>query len=202
VKPRRPVHALASDTFRFLLAFLRDPVHTGAIAPSTEALARAMTEWIGWDEVRAVLELGPGTGVFTAEILRRLPPGARFVAIELNAQFVGQLRQRFPGVEVCQDNVGNLEGICAQQGVGGADAILSGLPWAAFPPALQDRCLHAITRVLRPGGQFCTFAYLQGLCLPAGRRFRRLLEQHFPSVERSSTVWRNLPPALVYRCRR
>jgi phosphatidylethanolamine/phosphatidyl-N-methylethanolamine N-methyltransferase len=161
-----------------------------------------MTEWIGWNGARAVLELGPGTGVFTAEILRRLIPGTRFLAIELNAQFVAQLRGRFPGVEVCHDNVGNLEAICARLGIGGADAILSGLPWAAFPPGLQDQCLHAITRVLRPGGQFCTFAYLQGLCLPAGRRFRRLLGQHFPSVERSPTVWRNLPPALVYRCRR
>ena len=202
VKPGRPVHMLASDTLRFLRAFLRDPVHTGAIAPSSEGLAQAMTDWIGWGGARTVLELGPGTGVFTAEILRRLPRGARFVAIELNAQFVAQLRHRFPEVEVCQDDVGNLEGICAGRGISGADAILSGLPWAAFPSELQDRCLQAITRVLRLGGEFCTFAYLQGLCLPAGRRFRRLLEQHFPRVERSGIVWRNLPPALVYQCRR
>jgi hypothetical protein len=37
--------------------------------------------------------------------------------------------------------------------------------------------------------------------LPAGRRFTVLLEETFAgAVERSPIVWKNLPPALVYRC--
>ena len=191
-----------SHPLRFLREFLRNPAHTGAIAPSSAGLAKTMNEWTAWENARVVLELGPGTGVFTRAILDRLRPQARFLAIELNAVFVTELRQQFAEVEICHDNVGNLEAICAHAGITEVDAILSGLPWASFPADLQDRCLHAITRVLRPGGQFCTFAYLQGLCLPAGRRFRRLLGQHFSGVERSATVWRNLPPAFVYRCRR
>ena len=51
-----------------------------------------------------------------------------------------------------------------------------------------------------PGGQFATFAYLQGLLLPAGQRFKDKLAQSFSKVEKSPTVWRNLPPAFVYRC--
>jgi phosphatidylethanolamine/phosphatidyl-N-methylethanolamine N-methyltransferase len=191
-----------SRLLRFLREFLRDPIHTGAIAPSSAGLAKTMTEWIDWENARVVLELGPGTGVFTRPILDRLRPNARFLAIELNAVFVTELRQQFAGVEICHDNVGNLEAICARAWITEVDAILSGLPWASFPADLQARCLHAITRVLRPVGQFCTFAYLQGLCLPAGRRFRRLLGQHFSRVECSATVWQNLPPAFVYRCRR
>jgi phospholipid N-methyltransferase len=56
--------------------------------------------------------------------------------------------------------------------------------------------------VLRPGGQFVTFAYLHGLPLPAGRRFANRLPEYFSEISRSRTVWMNLPPALVYRCRR
>lgn len=189
-------------TLRFLREFVRDPAHTGAIAPSSAGLAAAMTGWIAWDKVRVVLELGPGTGVFTRPILERLAPGARLIAVELNGLFVTELRQQFPGVDIRHDNVANLEAICAGAGIAAADAILSGLPWASFPEGLQDQCLQAITRVLRPGGRFCTFAYLQGLCLPAGRRFRRLLGQHFAHVGRGPTVWRNLPPAFVYQCER
>lgn len=191
-----------SRTLRFLREFLRDPAHTGAIAPSSPGLATAMTDWIPWDRARVVLELGPGTGVFTRAIRQRLAPDARFMAIELNERFVTELQQQFPDVDVRHDNVANLEAICAQAGIPTADAILSGLPWASFPQGLQDQCLQAITRVLRPGGRFCTFAYLQGLCLPAGQRFRRLLSQHFQRVGRSATVWRNLPPAFVYQCER
>ncbi len=56
--------------------------------------------------------------------------------------------------------------------------------------------------VLKEQGQFATFAYLQELLLPAGLRFRRMLRHYFREVSTSRTVWKNLPPAFVYRCRR
>jgi glycolate oxidase iron-sulfur subunit len=36
--------------------------------------------------------------------------------------------------------------------------------------------------------------------LPHNSRFRRALGQRFASVEETPVVWRNLPPAFVYRC--
>ena len=69
------------------------------------------------------------------------------------------------------------------------------------PDSLLER-YPDLTTVLRPGGQFVTFAYHAGTLLPAGRRFKKLLPRYFSSVEKSPTVWRNAPPAFVYRCRR
>ena len=56
--------------------------------------------------------------------------------------------------------------------------------------------------VLRPGGQFATFAYVPGQALPAAHRLRRKLREVFSEVTTSRVVWRNTPPAFVYRCRR
>jgi phospholipid N-methyltransferase len=56
--------------------------------------------------------------------------------------------------------------------------------------------------VLKPKGQFVTFAYLHGLPLPAGRQFAARLPEYFTEIRKSHPVWRNVPPALVYRCRR
>ena len=72
--------------------------------------------------------------------------------------------------------------------------------------AVEDLCsqqeiLENVLASLRPGGCFTTFAYLQGLMLPAGRRFRKRLCEIFDKVETTPVVWRNLPPAFVYRCR-
>jgi phosphatidylethanolamine/phosphatidyl-N-methylethanolamine N-methyltransferase len=92
--------------------------------------------------------------------------------------------------------------LCDRQGIAQVDCIVSGLPWASFPDDMQTQYLDAMMTVLKPGGQFVTFAYLQGLLLPAGRRFRRKLDHYFSRVDRSRTVWLNLPPAFVYRCRR
>ena len=87
-----------------------------------------------------------------------------------------------------------------QTGQTHADVILSGLPWASFPNWLQDEILNAILVSLPEGGSFATFAYLQGMLLPAGIRFRKKLNSFFRKVETSPVVWRNIPPAFVYRC--
>jgi phospholipid N-methyltransferase len=55
-------------------------------------------------------------------------------------------------------------------------------------------------RSLRPGGRFATFAYVHGTPFPGGIRFRRMLRERFAKVSLSPVVWRNLPPAFVYRC--
>ena len=105
-------------------------------------------------------------------------------------------------MHVYHDSVGNVAQLCQQEGIDKLDAIICGLPWAAFSDLDQTQFLEATGRVLRRGGQFATFAYLQGLLLPAGQRFKRKLGEHFREIQRSRTVWANLPPAFVYRCRR
>lgn len=186
----------------FLVQFLFRPAGVGAVAPSSRHLAQAMVEWIDWSELRVVVEYGPGTGAFTADILARLPAEARFFALEINPTFCEALHRRFPELRIYRQSVQEVDQVCQQEGVSQVDAVLCGLPWAAFSHREQVAYLDAMFRVLRPGGQFVTFAYLQGLVLPAGRRFRRRLDEYFSTVESSRTVWRNLPPAIVYRCRR
>ncbi len=123
----------------------------GAIAPSSYALAQTMCEWIQWEHAQAVIEYGPGTGVFTEAIQKSLRPQTKFFAIERSPEFVAAVRQRCPGVKVHEESVENVERLCREEGVEKVDAILCGLPWAAFPEPLQDACLDAMIRILRPG---------------------------------------------------
>ncbi len=187
---------------RFLREYFLKPGTIGAVVPSSKALAAEMVDWLELDAATAVLEYGPGTGPFTETLLPRLAPQCRFVMIELNPVFVELLREKFPGRTIVQDSVAHARKICDQHGIGYADCILSGLPWASFPEALQRDCLDAMMNVLRPGGQFVTFAYLPALVTPAARRFRKMLRVYFSSVSPSRTIWNNLPPAFVYRCRK
>lgn len=55
-----------------------------------------------------------------------------------------------------------------------------------------------IIDVLKPGGKFLSFAYLQGLLLPAGMRFKRKLYARFNNVTKTRTIWLNIPPGFVY----
>ena len=186
---------------RFLLSFIRHPVTTGAVAPSSIRLAREMVDWIDWDKVATCVEFGPGTGAFTPSILGSLRPAARFFTVELNPEFAEQMQRRFPQVTTICGSVVDIERICDQQKMAKIDCIICGLPWAAFARRLQQQLMQAVLARMSDDGYFCTFAYLQGTWLPAGMRFKKLLHASFESVQCSRTVWRNVPPAFVYQCR-
>ncbi len=189
------------ESLGFFREFVRWPSRVGAIAPSSRWLARMMVESRNLKEAEAVVELGPGTGSFTEAILNSIGPATTFFALEVNAQFAARLRQRFPAITVYNDSAEHLLGYLARHDRTSVDCILSGLPWASLPLPTQENVMNAVVEALRPGGTFATFAYIHALYLPNARRFRRCLEGLFSRVELSSVVWRNLPPAFVYRCR-
>ncbi len=182
----------------FLRQFIFYPGQTGAIAPSSDGLAELITERAGLADASVVVEWGPGTGVFTEKILRKKQPDALFFAMEMNPDFVAATKARCPGIRIYHDSAAHTLRYLEQNGLTQCDCVICGLPWAAFDEFLQDALLDTLVAILRPGGRFLTFAYLQGLLLPAGRRFRRKLKTRFADVTTTRTVWRNLPPAFVY----
>jgi phosphatidylethanolamine/phosphatidyl-N-methylethanolamine N-methyltransferase len=187
---------------KFLVEFIQKPLSTGALIPSSSHLARMMIQDVGLSDAHAVLEYGPGTGAFTDSILRELGPQSRFAAIEINPRLAAVFRTRHPDVRLFEDSVENVRAICDAMQVETVDAVISGLPWAFFSKSMQIAFLDQMMRVLKPGGRFVTFGYLQSLVLPSGRHLPTLFRNYFTSVSKSPVVWRNVPPAFVYRCRR
>jgi len=186
----------------FLKRFLANPGIVGALLPSSPALCREITDKINIEGSEAVVELGPGTGVITDEILARLNPQAKFIAIELDEKLYQSLRRNRPHLNIINDTAENLPEIMKAAEIKHLNTIVSGLPWAAFPEKMQLGILNAIVNSLCDGGYFTTFAYLQGLLLPAGKRFKKLLKETFRDVNISRVVWKNFPPAIVYRCKK
>jgi len=190
------------DYVRFLRELLAHPKGVGAVAPSSERLGRRMVQWIDWGQVNSVVEWGPGTGVFTRLILESKRSSTKFIAIESSPVFAAFLQERFPTLTVANESVSNIQAVCRSQGVSEVDATICGLPWACFSDSLQRMYLEALVTVLRPEGQFATFAYVHGVFLPSAYRFRKKLREYFREVRYSRIVWLNLPPAIVYYCRR
>ncbi len=186
----------------FLLEYVKKPSVVGAIAPSSNSLARRMVEWLDLEHATVVVEYGPGTGAFTQAILEGKARQCTYLGIEINPVLGVMFRKRFPELKLYEASVKDVKRICDTEGITEIDCIVSGLPWASFSTASQKAYLDAMMTVLRKDGQFVTFAYLQGLILPAGVRFRKRLRDYFREISRSKTVWKNLPPAFVYRCRR
>jgi phospholipid N-methyltransferase len=186
----------------FLAAALRSPATMGAVVPSSQRLGAVLASVVPRSGSPVVVELGPGTGAVSAVIAQRLPPGARHLAVELDPEMVEYLRRTRPELEVVPGNAAQLAALLAERGVTHVDAVVCGLPWALFDDTTQESLLEQVSTVIGTTGAFTTFAYLHGMTLTAARRFRRTLRDTFDEVLVSATVWRNVPPAFVYVCRR
>lgn len=186
----------------FLSAALRRPATIGAVAPSSTGLADLLAAVTPTTGQPVVVELGPGTGTVSEAIQRRLPSGARHVAVEIDAAMVSYLRSAYPSLEVAHGDAADLTGILAGRGVTRADAVVSGLPWSLFRPARQREIVDHVAALLAPGAAFTTFAYRHAGAMAGARGFHRLLHATFDEVIVSHTVWWNMPPARIYVCRR
>jgi phospholipid N-methyltransferase len=149
----------------FFREFRRNFTTTGSILPSSRFLARALAS-----ELRrprgsaAILEVGPGTGSVTREILAYLQPDDRLDLVEINERFVALLQQRFATephfscrrrqVQVIHASVERLVGEATY------DFIISGLPLNNFPEEQVREIFQTFARLLKPGGLLTYFEYV------------------------------------------
>ena len=185
----------------FLKEFLFHPLQTNSVCPSSTYLADAMTPAEILSPSKCVVELGPGTGAITKKIMSVIPESCIFFALEINPVFVEIMNEKFPAAAVYSDSAVNIKEYLKKHQAEYCDAVISSLPWTSFDEQLQKQLLGAIHHSLSPDGKIIAYSYLNGFFLPSSRRFRKLLNQHFPNVKKKM-VWKNLPPAVVYECRK
>lgn len=181
--------------------FLRSPRTVGALTVSSRTLAEAMVSGLDFGACR-IVELGPGTGAFTAPIVRRLGPETQFLAVDIDPEFVKQIRKRWPGVECVCASAERLESLVADRALYPIDHIVSGLPFVSLPVTMTRSILEGISHVLRPGGTFTTFQYLHAYGLPSAVGFRRSMTAHMNGGPIVRVVLKNLPPAVILTWRK
>ena len=178
--------------------FLRNPRTVGAVSPSSRAMARMMVEHIPADRPVTVVELGPGTGSFTAAIVKRVARGSRILAIDLEQSFIEQVRRRWPTVEAVCGSAVDLEKLLKERKITHADHFICGLPFATLRKDETSSILDGIQRSLKPGGTFTTFQYLHGYALPWGRFFRREMTRRMGGPPVRHFVLKNFPFSFIF----
>jgi phospholipid N-methyltransferase len=181
----------AHDVLLFFRALACNPRSVGAIAPSGANLASLITS-----EITAasgpVLELGPGTGVFTEALLERGVKESDLTLIEYGSDFMRLLQARFPRARVLWMDAAWMASYNLFEVPLGA--VVSGLPLLNFPAKKVTAILTAAFSKLRDGGSFYQFTY--GMQCPVSKS---RLDELGLQASCMGRVLLNVPPASVYR---
>ncbi|HEV3138754.1 MAG TPA: methyltransferase domain-containing protein [Pirellulales bacterium] len=196
----------------------REQFHTtGAVLPSGRFLGRALARYVGHGaEPARVLEVGPGTGAVTANIVKRLGPQDRLDLVELNDDFVRRLRDRLtsdqPFVRVAERTRVLHQRVEDLPPGEPYDLIISGLPLNNFAVSDVERILDVFATLLRRGGTLSFFEYIairpvRALVSgPAERARLRGIGEALSGILKPyeigrDWIWPNVPPAWVHHCR-
>ncbi|MCW9131979.1 methyltransferase domain-containing protein [Bacillus paramycoides] len=180
----------------FLNEFIKHPKHTGAIAPSSKILAKQMVDIIDFNRAKCIVELGPGTGAFTKEIMKRKKQETVLLLIEINEVFFKELKRRFKNeqsVIVIHGSAENIKKYMEELNIECMDYVLSGLPFTSLPEEVSKRILNNVMEAIHENGEFITFQY---------SLVKKGFIQHFFPEITLKKVWLNVPPAYVFSCKK
>lgn len=178
----------------FIKQYIMKPRTVGAVMPSSKYLARKMMRGIDFDKARCIVEYGPGTGVFTEEILKRRQNGTLVLLFERESSFCDMLREKYSGEQnlyVINDSAELVGEYLEKHGLDSADYIVSGLPFASLPQDVSVNILTQTKKHLKQEGRFITFQYTL--------LKKDFIGQFFKNIDITREV-RNVPPAYVLCC--
>lgn len=166
----------------------------GAINPSSVFLAEKMTENIDFDSTKKIIEIGPGTGVFTRKILDKLAKDGTLIVFELNIDFYNKLKNEISDSRIIfiNDSAENIDYHLKRLKISSIDAIVSSLPLSNIPQKTVLKILRECQKIMSEISVFIQFQY--------SLKQKRELEHVFKNVKISFTAL-NIPPAFIYTCK-
>jgi phospholipid N-methyltransferase len=173
----------------FISEAVKNMKSVGALAPSSKYLVSKMLKQIDFSKKITILELGPGTGVVTKQILSKITLDSNLVCLELNEQFCAKLEGfKDKNLQVIQ---GSAEDVATLFKNKSFDYVVSGLPLAIFKKECVNEILEGCVASLKEEGKYIQFQY--------SLASRKTLQRYFSKVDVSLAAV-NLPPAVVYTC--
>ncbi|MCE2743089.1 MAG: methyltransferase [Fluviicola sp.] len=177
----------------FLKQFWKEKKMVGSIRPSSRFLTEKMLENVDFNSAKVIVELGPGTGVFTKKIIEKMAEDAVLLVFELNDNFFTLLKSSINDKRVIliHDSAEKIDEYLMMNNLHAADTVISSLPFANFPEELRDSIISKSHSALSNSGKFIQFQY--------SIQSKKILKDIYSSVSISFTPL-NFPPAFVYTC--
>jgi phospholipid N-methyltransferase len=174
----------------FFKRFLQRPFQVASIIPSSKALVERVAAKMDFSRPRVIAEYGPGEGVHSRAIARRMHPGSKLLLFELDSAFSRDLRRQFSGdprVHVVNADAATLPQELERRGIEQCDYILSGIPFSILEIKKKRALLQKTHEALKPGGSFIIY------------QVTNELRQHATFFDEADSEYflQNIPPMFI-----
>jgi phosphatidylethanolamine/phosphatidyl-N-methylethanolamine N-methyltransferase len=178
-----------SNSASFFYEFLKSPGSIGSIYPSSKKLAAYMAQQAILNDDRIVVELGAGTGIITAALLKHGVKPEQLIVIEKSPRLAKRLQTCFPNILVLEEDAINLIKILVALKKLNVGTVISSLPLRSLPAKVTQEITMQIYNLLDQKGKYVQFTY-------DIRKQKINMNENFYCAN-AKTIWLNFPPALV-----
>jgi phospholipid N-methyltransferase len=174
----------------FFKRFLQRPLQVASIVPSSKALVERVSSKMDFSQPRVIAEYGPGEGVHTREIARRMSEDSTLLLFELDADLSRDLARQFaddPRVHVINGDAALLPQELTRLGIDQCDYIVSGIPFSILEIEKKRALLRKTHEAIRPGGSFIIY------------QVTNELRQHATLFDHAKSEYflQNIPPMFI-----
>jgi len=177
-----------NEKWLFLKNFIRNPLRNASVIPSSKKASKAVLSELEWNKIKTIVELGPGNGTFTKEILSQCKPGTLVILIELEESYIALLEKKFGNqIQVVHDSAHRIHAVLESFGLTKTDLIVSSLPF--LPNPIREQVNNAILWETSQGAAFRFFTYMPPIM--------KLFYKGMP-LRKIRFVLENIPPMWIY----
>jgi phosphatidylethanolamine/phosphatidyl-N-methylethanolamine N-methyltransferase len=174
----------------FFKRFLQRPFQVASIIPSSKALVERVASKMDFSQPRVIAEYGPGEGVHSREIARRMTADSTLLLFELDPDLSRDLERQFANdrrVHVINADAAELPNELKSRGISECDYILSGIPFSILEIEKKRALLRKTHEAIAPGGSFIIY------------QVTNELRQHATLFDTAASEYflQNIPPMFI-----
>jgi len=160
--------------------------------PSSRFLAKKMLKSIDFSKAKVIVELGPGDGIITHHILKKINKDTTVICFEINDVFYDNLLKiENPQLKVLKKSAENLEEELQLLGFTEVDYVVSSLPLSIIPKKIALNILKSSKDILVENGMYVQYQYSLSYYKKIKAVFGENVSLSFEAL--------NVPPAFVYK---
>ncbi|MEO6168126.1 MAG: rRNA adenine N-6-methyltransferase family protein [Chitinophagales bacterium] len=163
---------------------------SGAVAFSSPRLVKKIISNIDFSRATRIIELGPGNGRITDDLLHLMRKDAILYAFEVNKAFCQDLEKlNDKRLKVFNESAAHIQDFISDDPHGGITYIVSSIPFGILPEVECDKIMKSIHGVSDKQTIFIQYSY----SIIQYRRYKK----YFPHLKVQFELI-NIPPAFVF----